>query len=327
MSLKKLAFIFFFLNIIFLYSSYSQKYTAIDSIVLKYPKFGSTEKLAKRIQEDFTSEHDKARAIYSWIALNLNYDLKTYLNPPKQKSYKYKNESDWAKQLESINANKTQKAFRSRKGVCEGFSLLYAYIGTLVGLKCQVITGDSKRLLSDIGRKKISSNHAWNTVQIDGKWILVDATWGQGFYDDKRKVMVKEFTPIYFDMSPQYFFAKHFPDSGIFSDHKMNKTDFLNGPLIYDETIREDYEIILPHWGIVEANEGDKITFKIKNISRFDDIYYLNKKDEKIKIENLKEENGVLEFQITYNKKLGRFITFYIYQHSLASFKIVPKTI
>lgn len=325
MSIIKTVFAFFFLNIVLINSSFSQKYNTIDSIVLKYPNFGNTEKLAERIQKDFTSEHDKARAIYSWIALNLTYDLKTFLDPPQPKVYSSKDGSDWAKQKQIVKSNITQKAFRTKKAVCEGFSLLYAHLSILTGLKCQVITGDSKRLLNDIGRRRLGSNHAWNTVQIDGKWILVDVTWGQGYYDDKRKAMINEFTPIYFDMAPEYFYAKHFPDSAMYAENTGNKEAFLNGPLISDEFIKENCEVLLPFSGIIKANDGDKITFKIKNISRLDNFCYLNKKEEPVKVENPKEKDGVFEFQVTYNRKLGRFISFYLYGRSFLDFKVIPK--
>jgi transglutaminase/protease-like cytokinesis protein 3 len=325
MTIKNIAFAFLFLNVLFINLSYSQKYNAIDSIVLKYPNFGNTEKLAERIQKDFTTEHDKARAIYSWIALNLNYDIKTYLDPPEPKDYSSKNESDRIKLIQLNNANVTQKAFRSGKAVCEGFSLLYAHLAKLAGLKCQVITGDSKRLLSDIGRKRLGSNHAWNSVQIDGKWILLDATWGQGYYDENRKVVVKEFTPIYFDMSPNYFYAKHFPDSAMYAGNTGNKEGFLNGPLVYDDFIQEECEVLMPFSGVIEANDGDKITFKIKNISRLENLYYLNKKEECVEIENPKEKNGEFEFQVTYYRKLGRYITFFLDGKSLVAFKVISK--
>lgn len=325
MTKKKIVFAFLLFNVVLINSFYAQKYNAIDSIVLKYPNFGSTEKLAERIQKDFSTERDKARAIYSWIALNLEYDLKAYLNSPKQKSYTSKNEADRLKHLQLINEKATQKAFRSRKAVCEGFSLLYAHLATLSGLKCQVITGDSKTKVSDIGRKRLGSNHAWNTVLIDGRWILVDATWGQGYYDERREAVITEFTPIYFDTDSKYFYAKHFPDAAMYANNTGNKEVFLNGPIIYNRFIEEKCEILAPFSGVIQADEGDKITFKIKNISRFDDLYYVGKKEERIKIENQKEENGVVEFQITYNSKLGRFITFFLYQGALLQFKIIPK--
>ncbi|WP_281234474.1 transglutaminase domain-containing protein [Flavobacterium gelatinilyticum] len=325
MIIKKIAFVFLFLNVGFITSSYSQKYNAIDSIILKYPHFGNPEKLAERIQKDFISEHDKARAIYSWIALNLNYDVKTYLDPPKQKTYKFKTEAEWAKKKQLLNAKTIQKTFNSKKAVCEGFALLYEYLATLSGLKCQTIVGDSKTLLNDIGRKRLRSNHAWNTVQINGKWILLDVTWGNGFYNEKRKVVIKEFTPIYFDMNPDYFYAKHFPENAMYSGNTGNREAFLNGPILYDGFFMAEAKVLFPFSGIIQANDGDKMTFKFKNVSRLDYLFYLNKKEEQIMIENAKEEDGVLEFQITYDKKMGRFITFFLFDKTFATFKIVHK--
>ncbi|WP_409417028.1 transglutaminase domain-containing protein [Flavobacterium sp. PS2] len=325
MTIKKIAFIFLFLNYIFLYSAYSQKYNAIDDIVRKYPKhFSSTEDLATRIQKDFTSEYDKARAIYSWIALNIKYDYKAYLNPQKPVQFSYRTEAEKQKQIELIKEKTWQKAFDSQKAVCEGFTLLYQRLASLVDLKSQVIRGDSKQSLTDIGRKNLLTNHSWNIVWVDGKWILVDVTWGQGYYDSNRKVMVNYFNSVYFNTDPKYFFAKHFPDSGMYLDRKLNQEDFLNGPLISDKAIEEDLEILRPESGIIKANDGDKISFKIKNISKSDTFFYL-KRGQPVKVENPKEVRRTLEFQITYDKKIGSFITFFLYQNSVASFKIIPK--
>ena len=64
MSLKKNVSIFLLLNIIVLNTAIGQNHNAVDNIVLKYPKsFNSTEKVAERIQKDFDSDYDKARAI------------------------------------------------------------------------------------------------------------------------------------------------------------------------------------------------------------------------------------------------------------------------
>lgn len=325
MILKKIAFSILLLNFIFLHSVRAQKQDAIDNIVLKYPAhFSSVENLADRIQKDFTSDRDKARAIYSWIALNLKYDYKSYLNPPKPVRFSYRNEAEKQAQITLIKDKTWQKAFASQKAVCEGFTLLYQQLATLTGLKCEVIRGDSKRLLSDIGRENSLSNHSWNIVQIEGKWILVDVTWGQGYYDGNKKMAVSHFTSAYFDTDPKYFFAKHFPDSGTYLNTKLNKEDFLNGPLIFDATIEGDYEILKPNSGIIRANDGDKITFRVKNISKSDTLYYL-KNGKPFKIEVPKEIRGALEFEVTYDKKIGSFITFFLDRNGIMAFKILPK--
>lgn len=326
MKTKQFVFAFIFLNVIFLHTSYSQKYNAVDNIVLKYPKnFDSTEELAEKIEQDFNSDYDKARAIYSWMAFNIKYDYAAFLNPQKTMSFSYRTEAEKQRKIQDFNNNALQKAFKSKKAVCEGFTLLFKHLTSLVGIKSEIIRGDSKTRLADIGRKNTASNHAWNTALIDGKWRLIDVTWGQGYYDGNKGRMVKDFDPAYFDMKPDYFFAKHFPDSETFLGRKLNKDEYLNGPLIYNQTITGDNKIIAPESGIIEVNNGDKITFVIKNISKSDQFYYLNKKNQPVRIVNSREKRGTLEFQVTFNNTIGDYITFYLDTNSIASFKVISK--
>ncbi|WP_233207090.1 transglutaminase domain-containing protein [Flavobacterium sp. 2] len=306
--------------------TFAQKISEVDKIVAKYPnKFASTEKLAERIETDFSSDYDKARAIYSWMAFNIKYDYSTFLNPPKSQGFSYSTEAEKQRKIKALNDKMLQKAFTSRIAVCEGFTALYQHLAELVGLKSEIIRGDSKTRLADIGRKTTSSNHAWNIVLIDKKWRLVDVTWGQGYYDSNKGRMVNDFTPVYFDTNPDYFFAKHFPDSGSYLGNKLSKEDFLNGPLIYNKTIEEDYKVKSPDSGIIDAKFGDKITFEIKNVSKSDQIFYLNKKNQPVKIQNSREKRGSLEFQIVYDKNIGDYITIYVNTSSIVSFKIVKK--
>jgi hypothetical protein len=137
--------------------------------------------------------------------------------------------------------------------------------------------------------------------------------------------MVKDFEPAYFDTDPDYFFAKHFPDSGTFLGRKLSKEDFLNGPLIYNKAIAGDNKIIAPESGIIEVNNGDKITFQIKNISKSKPFYYLNKRNQAVRITNGKERKGGLEFQVTFDNSIGDYITFFLDTNSIVSFKVISK--
>jgi len=325
MTPKKIVFLVL-INVIFLYSSFAQKYNAVDNIVLKYPKsFSTTEKLAQRIEMDFTSDYDKARAIYSWIAYNVRYDYAAFLNPPKTQGFSYRTEAEKQRKIQALNDQMIEKAFKSKKAVCEGFTALYQYLASLVGIKCEIVRGDSKTRLVDIGRKNTSSNHAWNMVLIDKKWRLIDVTWGQGYYDSSKGRMVNDFSAVYFDTDPDYFFAKHFPDSESYLGDKLSKDDFLNGPLIYNKTIEKDYKIKSPDSGIIEVRNGDKITFEIKNISKSDQFYYLNKRNQPVKITNGRERKDGLEFQIIFDNTIGEYITFFVDTNSIAAFKVVSK--
>lgn len=324
MLLKKIVLVFLLLNSIFINFTFAQKISEVDKIVAKYPKsFDSTEKLADRIEKDFDSDYDRARAIYSWIAFNIRYDYNAYLNPPRVQGFSYSSEAEKQRKIKQLNDNLIQKAFKSKKAVCEGFTALYQHLASLMGIKCEIIRGDSKISVRDIGRKTTSSNHAWNMVLIDKKWRLLDVTWGQGYYDSSKGRMVNDFNPAYFDTDPDYFFAKHFPDSGSYLGNRLSKDDFLNGPLIYNTTIEKDYKIKSPDSGIIEARNGDRITVEIKNLSKSNQVFYLNKYNKAVKVQNPKEKRGGLEFQIQIDSNIGDYITVFVDGNSVVSFKIV----
>ncbi|KRD09941.1 transglutaminase [Flavobacterium sp. Root901] len=326
MKIMKRGFIFLLLNIIFTFSTFAQKYNEVDKIVLKYPKnFSTTEELAERINDDFKSDYDKARAIYSWIAFNIKYDYNAYLNPPRTQGFSYSTEAEKQRKIKELNDRLFQKAFSSKKAVCEGFTTLYQHLAELSGLKSEIIRGDSKISVRDIGRKNISSNHAWNIVLIERKWRLIDVTWGQGYFDSSKGRMVTDFSPVYFDTDPDYFFAKHFPDSGSYLGDKLNKEDFLNGPLIYNKTIEYDFQIKSPNSGIIEAKYGDKIEVEIKNLTKSDQVFYLNKRNQPVLVKNSKEKRGGLEFQILYDNTIGDYITIFVNTNSIVSFKVIQK--
>ncbi|GAA3770404.1 transglutaminase domain-containing protein [Flavobacterium ginsengiterrae] len=323
---KKIVLIYLLLNSIFINFTFAQKINEVDKIIAKYPKsFNTTEKLAEKIGKDFDSDAERARAIYSWIAFNIKYDYNAFLNPPRVQGFSYSSEAEKQRKIKQVNDNLIQKAFNSKKAVCEGFTALYQNLAEQLGLKCEIVRGDSKTNLRDIGRKTTLSNHAWNMVFVDKKWRLVDVTWGQGYYDSSKGRMVNDFNPIYFDTDPDYFFAKHYPDSGSYLGSRISKEDFLNGPLIYNTTIENDYKIKSPDSGIIEVKNGDKVTFEIKNISKSNQVFYLNKKNQPVKVQNPKEKRGGLEFQILMDNNIGDYITIFVDTNSVVAFKIVSK--
>jgi transglutaminase/protease-like cytokinesis protein 3 len=324
--MKKTFYIFLFLNLIFLNFSYSQKYNSVDSIVLKYPKHFDTPKLlANQIQKDFTSEYEKSRAVFTWMALNIAYDVKTWQNPkpPKYSSYTTQLEKDL--QIQEVNNDIVKTVFRKQLAVCEGYALLFNHLATLVGLKSEVIHGMAKTTLDDIGRKKTKTDHAWNTVMIDGVWRLIDVTWGAGMVVNKQNLWVREFNPIYFDTAPKIFFSKHLPVSGVWQNEILDEQEFLKAPLLYEPFFASGYEIMEPKSGIIEAVENQKIIFKIKNLSHLDNLFYIDKSEVSINIKFNKDENNVLDFDIVYSKKIGRYLILYVNGKSIAAFKIIPK--
>ncbi len=304
----------------------AQDYKSVDEKVKKYPSsFENTSVLAAKILTDFKSESEKARAIFSWIAYNVEYDVKTFLNPPLNTGFSYNSESEKIKKLNDIEEKIIYRSFRRKMAVCEGYSVLYNHLAKLVGLNCEVVNGASKTMVSDIGVKKIIQNHAWNTVQIDGAWQLIDVTWAAGFLDYNTQKFVQKFNPIYFNLNEKYFFMNHFPVSGSWNKVDLSKDLYLNLPLVYNKFFEDKLEIIEPKSGIILASANDKITFKIKNIAKSALLQIQNNRGDITKIDAIKFDNNIAEFEINYQKKDGKFITFYIDGVSTMAFKIMPR--
>jgi transglutaminase/protease-like cytokinesis protein 3 len=327
MSLKNVFFSFLLLILLFSNFSYSQKYNSVDSIVIKYQKhFDTPKQLADQIQKDFYSENNKARAIYTWMALNISYDVKTWLNPKPIQSITYKTQLEKDLKLQEIK-NKTVKAvFKKQLAVCSGYSLLFNHLATLVGLKSDIITGMAKTTPDDIGRRKPIMNHAWNSVMIDGTWRLIDVTWGAGYIANKQNLWVKEFSPFYFDTPSKIFFTKHLPASRVWLNESIDEEFFLKAPLLFDEYVDEYYEILEPKIGVIEAVENQKIVFRIKNLSRLENLFYTNKYDVPTQIKPSKDENNILVFDIIYHRRDGRYITLFVDGKAISTFKIIPKS-
>lgn len=316
----QLLFVSLFFNLI-----YSQDYQRVDKVVEHYPaSFNSPLDLANKIKKDFTSEGDKARAVFTWMALHVNYDIEAYLNPKPAKSFSYDNKLDRDFKWHEIRNKEINTVFRKQRAVCSGYSLLYYHLATLVGLQAQIIEGGSKTKFDDIGRKKIVINHAWNAVLIDGVWRLVDVTWGAGAISNEDNLWVKKFNPVYFDSNPKKFFAKHMPVSKVWDNKSLDENFFLKGPLFFDDYFNNEIEIVEPINGVIEVQGNQKINFKIKNRSRNQEIGYATKGDT-ISVNPNKIDNDLEQFEVDYTKRDGRFIKIYVSGSVIAIFKILPK--
>ncbi|MBQ3939830.1 MAG: leucine-rich repeat protein [Oscillospiraceae bacterium] len=61
--------------------------------------------------------------------------------------------------------------------VCEGYSRCYQLLMNRVGIKTYLIGSDNIKNPKDMG-------HAWNMIQLNGKWYHVDVTWDDPAYQD-----------------------------------------------------------------------------------------------------------------------------------------------
>lgn len=57
------------------------------------------------------------------------------------------------------------------EGVCNSYALAFYTMATAEGIPCRVISGTATNSIGSTGL------HAWNQVQLDGKWYYIDCTW------------------------------------------------------------------------------------------------------------------------------------------------------
>ncbi len=308
-------------------NSYSQSYSTIDDAIANYPKsFASPEKLAEKIKTDFTSEEEKARAIFTWIALNVQYDLKSYYSQSSnpQIAYSFSSEEERLNKEQKFRRDSAAKLLRTKKGVCQDYASLFHTLCELVGLKCMTIAGTSKTVLNHIGKLPKASDHAWNAVKVGETWRLIDVTWASGMANFDTGKMMQQFNDAYFFTPPAIFFLNHFPDDKRYTMTDKTAEDFAALPLYYGTYLKSGYEIITPEQGIFSLKETQSIAFQIADLPENSLVAYVFSNDNKIvPVKFQRQENNAL-FEILLTKRNRGYLTIYINKESVVAYKIQP---
>ncbi len=228
-------------------------------------------KLAKELAAPFELEIDKVRAIYIWISHNIEYDVNRHRANMHGKGsirIRGRNKKEILQKKRKIRLNKAKKAYKSGKGVCEDYSLLFSEMCKAVGLKTAYITGFAKYSPKDIGKMPKKSNHAWNAVKINGVWKLVDVTWAAGEINLKTGLFKKDFIDFFFLTDPDKFILNHFPDNPKWQlkSKKMSKKQFAQLPFIHLDYYKYKVKNFLPHGGLISSRKNKGfITLEFEN--------------------------------------------------------------
>jgi hypothetical protein len=301
----------------------SQQYSKIDDLVKTYPKsFSSPEKLAQKINTDFTSEEEKVRAIFTWIGLNIRYDLNAANSNSGVIAYSYSSEQDRQMKELQIRRKFADKALRSGKGVCQDYSSLFHILCDLTHIKCMDITGTSKAHPVNIGKLPQGSDHQWNTVKIGNEWKLIDVTWASGSVSTETGKFVPEFNDAYFFTAPDVFFLNHFPDDKRFLMTDKSEQDFAQLPLFYGPYIKSDYEIAVPEKGVISNSKSNVIPFRIIDFPKTGRISYVFTNDGKVHDVAPRKNGNISEFEIATTSRTRGFLTIFVDRNAVATYKI-----
>lgn len=174
-----------------------------DSAVVGAYKTGSTDGLDEKektildeavkamseFYRDDMSEKEAVIAAHDWIVTNLVYDQGELLAVPKK----------------TPDTENPYGALVLRQGICMGYTTLFQLFMDMIGIDSQIIHGDGMGV-------DVWEEHAWNLVEIDGKYYHVDTTWDDFVPDEDGRMPFHMYTLV--------------PDSAMEVLHRWNRDDF-----------------------------------------------------------------------------------------------------
>ena len=154
--------------------------------------------LAESITQDCNSDYEKIRAIYKWLCDNIEYDT-------------------------DYRIYHADECYDARKGVCQAYCELFYYLAKAVGVKSEIISGNSRDSEGHFSEK----GHAWIFAYTrKNHGILMDPTWGAGSVNGRNFTRSKNCWH-WFNVDPRWMILRHYP--------KEEEYQLLDDPISIDE--------------------------------------------------------------------------------------------
>ncbi|KAH0630350.1 hypothetical protein JD844_013295 [Phrynosoma platyrhinos] len=186
-----------------------EQFKSLDAYASKVNVRNSMENLVNVLLQKAQTDLEKVRAIWIWICHHIEYDVEGFHNKTKRSCA-------------------PADVLQSRKSVCAGYAALFEQMCSIAGIQCKNLSGFSKGYGYRSGiALKGETDHAWNSVYLNGRWHLLDSTWGSGIVDDSCTKFTFSYNEFYFLTHPALFINDHFPE-----DHEWQ---LLKQPLTFQQ--------------------------------------------------------------------------------------------
>ncbi|KGE20981.1 transglutaminase domain-containing protein [Paenibacillus wynnii] len=130
------------------------------------------------------NNHEKVRVIHDWVVLHLKYD-------------------------NSYRKYTAYEGLQSGSAVCQGYSLLTYKMLKEAGINNRIVEGTAR---PEGGR---SQSHAWNLVQLDGRWYHLDTTWDDPSPDQAGAVSTAYYLRTDNQMRADHTWNKPYPAASV----------------------------------------------------------------------------------------------------------------
>ena len=227
-------------------------YSQVDSIVELYivnQSYKTTSALAAEVNETFDQHHEKFRAVYKWIVVNIEY-------------------------VSDFHGRDPDKIMEDKKAVCEGYSSLLLDLCNKIGVECRYVVGFCHADPYSFDPLPAESDHAWNIVTLEGTEYCTDITWATSSFDSESGSAIKEMNETYFLVNPEQFALDHLEDD---TDQTHNNTtvtlkQFENYPNSGDGIRTFDVYQISPLEKVLNCRLNEKQYFKFSSSKVVNDI-------------------------------------------------------
>lgn len=148
------------------------------------------QKVAQALGQILTksmNDHQKAKAIHDWIVTKLAYDT-------------------------TLVSHSAYDGLSKGRTVCQGYALLTYEMMKQAGIPVRIVEGSSR-----------GQSHAWNLVQLGGRWYHMDTTWDNPVPDVKGRVVYN-----YYNVT----------DAQLRADHSWRAANYPKAVTSYDATLK-----------------------------------------------------------------------------------------
>ena len=240
-------------SIINWHDQYVNLFHNIDFHIIKCPNTikKDADLLVNYFNEVATTDLEKARAIYVWMAYNIKYD-------------------DDAYNSDNLYYQSAEDVLNAKKAVCGGYAELFTFFGQKMNLEVRTLSGFSKGYGYTQGDSFVGEGpgHAWNMVKIDGEWKIFDVTWGAGSShtnNNGKLVSTQEFDDDWFNVSPYEAIFSHYPE---------NISDLLIEPRILLKDFEQFPEISISAFKTSLLNAKETLSLILKDKKYVPPIFY-----------------------------------------------------
>ena len=252
-------------------------YRKADSIAINFPKkkYNSYTEITGPLCEKLTTEHEKFRAIFRWIAENIEYNKS------------------------AANVSDADKIVKRNKAVCMGFSSLLKEMCNSVGIECDTISGYTKTEVKDIGKKLKKTDHAWNAVKLYNQYYLVDVTWATSKYNVITRKFEKQFDEHYFITPPETFILDHYPENKNWQllPKKVRAKTFINSPLLYVDFFHFGCKELSLAKGRFTIKQNESVSFRFACLSKLTEAGLM-----------INEDNTLIPTPLKFDKKMNQYL-------------------